>query len=318
MNAGGTEEDIKFSVVVPTYDREDSLARAIGSLLNVRTESNPYSFEVLIVDNNPSAPTRDLVEKYAAQAEFPIRYLPEPRRGVSYARNTGAAMAKGDCVAFLDDDCTVHPDWISNMMTAFVENDCDIVQGKVLLEFDYMHAPEWMDDADMANLALYDPGDEIMRAHTIMTGNTCIKKSVFRKYGFFDVRLGPGASGSAEDLEFFRRIRKEDLKILYVPDVIVYHCLLPENITKEALFKRYWSMGYSVILAGIDPRNKSTDIVRLCVKIVIRSIKSLLFGLLGNEAKKFKQQKRVALYKGKIKGIRSFPRDEVRSTTRNS
>jgi len=98
-----------------------------------------------------------------------------------------------------------------------------------------------------------------------------------------------------------------------VPDVIVYHCLLPENITKEALLRRYGSMGYSVVLAGIDPRNTGADIVRLGAKICFRFIRSLFFGLLRNEGKKFKQQKRIAFYKGKIKGIRSFARDERRS-----
>jgi len=318
MNSGGKKDNPKFSIVVPTYDREDSLAKAIASILNLRTDSNLFSFELLIVDNNPSASTKDLIEKYALQANFTIRYIPEPRRGASYARNSGIAMAGGEYIAFLDDDCTVHPDWLLNIMNAITENDCDIIQGKILLEFEDINAPEWIDDADMANLALYDPGDQVMAAQTIMTGNTCIKKSVFKKYGYFDVRLGPGASGSAEDLEFYKRMKKHGLKILYVPDVIAYHCLLPENTTKAALLKRYRSMGYSVVIAGIDSGNTAGHILKHCVKLVSRYIKLFLYSFLRNETKKFKQQKRIALYKGKIRGIRSFARDEMRSKTRES
>jgi glycosyltransferase involved in cell wall biosynthesis len=119
----------------------------------------PHPFELLIVDNNPSAGISSLVEKVSAETDFPIYYVPEPRRGPSYARNTGIRMAKGAYVAFLDDDCTVHQDWLMNLMSAFLERRCDIVQGRILLEFGVQNIPDWLDDSDMANLALFDPGD---------------------------------------------------------------------------------------------------------------------------------------------------------------
>lgn len=310
------ENTTAFSVVVPTFDREDSLARTITSILNMRTSELPGLFELLIVDNNPSSPIRNLVESFAQEAGFPIRYIPEPRRGVSRARNTGVKMSNGDYVAFVDDDCTVHPDWLLNLMNAFITKECDIVQGKVLLEFEDLNLPEWVDDSDMANFALFDPGNDVTRPHTIMTGNAGIRKSVFEKYGFFDVRLGPGAAGSAEDLEFFRRIENEGLHILYVPDVVVYHRIIKERLTKEALLDRYYKMGCGIMVSGIDSGNTHVEIIRLVWKILARSVKSFFYGLARSEIKKFKQMKKIALYKGKIRGIRSLARDFKRENFR--
>ncbi len=311
------ENTTTFSVVVPTFDREDSLAHTVTSILNMRTSELPGLFELIIVDNNPSTSIRNLVGSFARDTTFPIRYIPEPRRGVSRARNTGVKMATGDYIAFVDDDCTVQPDWLLNLMNAFIKMGCDVVQGRILLEFEDLNLPEWVDDSDMANFALFDPGNDITRPRTMMTGNTCIKKSVFEKYGYFDVRLGPGAAGSAEDLEFFKRIENEGLHIAYVPDVVVYHRIAKERLTKEALLDRYYKMGCGIMVSGIGSGHTHVEMIRLIWKILARSVKALFYGLARSEVKKFKQMKKIALYKGKIKGIRSLARDYRREDSHN-
>jgi GT2 family glycosyltransferase len=272
------------------------------------TDGLPYPFEFLIVDNNPSALTRDLVGKLASEAAFPIQCIPEPRRGACYARNTGVKMSRGDYVAFLDDDCTVHQDWLLNLMNAVREHECDIIQGKITLEFDDQRIPGWIDDSDILNFGYYDPGNQVMSATTIMTGNACVKKSVFEKYGFFDVRLGPGAAGAAEDLEFFRRMKNRGLTILYIPDVEVRHHISSERVTKSALFERSRAIGYSLTFSGIDPHHTLAHIPRLMSKIMLRFIKALLFRITRNEAREFKQRKKIACYKGKIMGIKNHAR----------
>lgn len=136
---------------------------------------------------------------------------------------------------------------------------------------------------------------------------------MFAEYGFFNTQVGPESSGSADGLEYFRRIKDKGPSILYVPDVIAYHCLGDREITRESMLQRYRRVGYSLILAGVDRRNSIARIVWLECKIMVRYFKSLVFALTGNQSRKFKQQKKIAFYQGKIKGINSLVRSGVSS-----
>ena len=310
---------IKYSIVVPTCDREDSLLRTITSILHLKTQSLAQLFELLIVDNNPSDRIRNLVEELEPEAGFPVRYIPEPRRGVSHARNTGVKMSQGDYVAFVDDDCTVHPDWLGNIMNTFLEHECDIVQGKIALHVEDTHIPEWIDETDLANLAAYDLGDEIKDADTIMTGNVCIARSVFKEFGLFDTRFGPGASGSAEDVEFFRRLKGTGIKLLYVPGALVYHHLSQERFDRKALIDRYNKMGYSITLLENDHDGAFSRILKLHWKIAARFLKWAIYHLAKDEARNYRQQRKIAYYKGKIRAYRHpMPALENRESNRLS
>ena len=98
-----------YSVVVPTLNRADSLRSAIESLLSQDT-SLPY--EIIVVDNDSSDRTRDVVESFMKKAHGRLRYVFEGVPGLSVARNAGIAAANGEVVAFIDDDAMASPDWL--------------------------------------------------------------------------------------------------------------------------------------------------------------------------------------------------------------
>jgi glycosyltransferase involved in cell wall biosynthesis len=303
-------DEIDISIVLPTCDREYCLPQTIAAILDLNSPASALSHEVLIVDNNPSEATRSAFDLFVPTAPCPLRYIPEPRRGVSFARNTGVREARGEYIAFVDDDCTVDPDWLRNIMSAFDRHACDIVQGKVLLSFEDSHVPEWIDQTDLANFALYDCGDEAIPATTIMGGNVCIRRSVFEEHGLFDVRLGGGAAGSGEDLEFFQRIRDKDVKILYVPDVVVHHRIVAERLTEEALLDRYYRIGYSRALLQNGRHNGNLRSLYLQWKLLGRFIRRFYYDLVGNEIKEFKLRKRIALHRGELAGTHATPNAE--------
>ena len=120
-----------ISVVLATYNRASSLQVTLESLLALVSPAG-LSWELLVVDNNSTDLTRLNVEKFAAIAKFPVRYVFERKQGRSAALNTGIVDARGEIVAFTDDDVILHRDWLVNLNRTFDEFDCAAVAGRVL------------------------------------------------------------------------------------------------------------------------------------------------------------------------------------------
>jgi glycosyltransferase involved in cell wall biosynthesis len=91
------------------------------------------SWEVILVDNNSDDDTRLVFEEFEKHYESKIRYIFEEKRGISHARNRGIKAARGEIIAFTDDDVIVDNYWIQNIEKAFKEhNDVACVGGKIL------------------------------------------------------------------------------------------------------------------------------------------------------------------------------------------
>jgi glycosyltransferase involved in cell wall biosynthesis len=106
---------VKVSVVVPTRDRPQALARCLAALAAQDTESA----EVVVVDDG----SHDRAEVERAASEGPeVRLVRLPGRGPAAARNIGARAAAGDVVCFTDDDCEPQPDWLRLLATAAAEH----------------------------------------------------------------------------------------------------------------------------------------------------------------------------------------------------
>lgn len=111
-----TFSDKKVCVVIPTFKRSYGLKAAIESLFNQDT-MDP-NIRILVVDNNPVQAEKELVERLSHSFQHPIDYVHEEKAGVSNARNA-AMKCLGDTryLAFLDDDMTVSPKWLSSLIS---------------------------------------------------------------------------------------------------------------------------------------------------------------------------------------------------------
>ena len=124
---------MKFSVVIATYNRADELPRTLDSLSEMKT-TGPW--EVVIVDNNSSDNTRDVVLERVGSFPVPLHYIFEREQGRSAALNAGIRAARGEIIAITDDDVRVDPEWLVNAEQALVRLQCDYLGGKAL--------PIWM------------------------------------------------------------------------------------------------------------------------------------------------------------------------------
>lgn len=218
--------------MIPTCANAGSLQRTIASVLDTGYEP----LEILVVENRPpAASTREVVEEvFAGQ---PVRYLEEPRRGASFARNAGLARATGEIVAFTDDDVIVDPSWIDRACAAFANVEhAACVTGRIL--------PRALDTPSrvlFAELTSFDKGAEerifrlpesriveplfpYVAGHIGSGANIFIRREVALEMGGFDPVLGPGtASVGAEDLDLFVRLAQDGRTIVYDPTVMLMH-----------------------------------------------------------------------------------------------
>jgi GT2 family glycosyltransferase/SAM-dependent methyltransferase len=225
--AVGSGDRPSVSVAVCTRDRPEALERCLRSI----AEATDAPDEVLVIDNAPhAASTRDVLRDFPA-----FRYLPEPRPGLSIARNAAVRAATCELLAFVDDDVVVHPLWLTALRRAFAEPDVLAVTGLVLpaeLETEAQVAFETIFGGFGQGFerARYDR--DFLRATVAYAmpvwkigagANMAIRRAAFELVGQFDERLGAGAAGCSEDSEFWYRLIAEGWACCYEPDSIVFH-----------------------------------------------------------------------------------------------
>ncbi len=212
-------EEVTISVVICTNNRGAGLITCLQRLEEMEVPSNVL-WELILVDNNSTDNTESVVAQFAAKSRLDVRYVPEKRPGLSHARNAGIAAARGDIVAFTDDDCMVDKGWLGAIVREF-EADPALsgIGGRVEL-FDIRDKPVTITTCNERRLLSLT--DEFVGF--IHGCNMAFSRVAFKRIGFFDPRLGAGTRVmSAEDSDFLYRALKAGLKVVYSPDILVYH-----------------------------------------------------------------------------------------------
>jgi glycosyltransferase involved in cell wall biosynthesis len=103
-----------FTVAIPVYNGAKTLPQVL-TRLRAQTFTTPLRWEVLVIDNNSTDQTPQVVEAFQADwlADVPLKYFCETRQGISYARQRAIAEAEGEFIGFLDDDNFAAPDWVA-------------------------------------------------------------------------------------------------------------------------------------------------------------------------------------------------------------
>jgi len=235
------------SIVIPTYKRARALPRVIGSALNQTFPASQY--EVLIVDNNSPDDTADVIEGIAREHPGRVRRLFETRQGVSYARQAGIDQARGDIVAFFDDDVRVARDWVATIVEALdAHPEVQCVGGRVLPVWPAA-PPAWLTPDHWAPLALQDYGDQPMLMSSanprgLISANLACRKEVLERVGGFSPALQrvKDGIGSLEDDDWNRRFWKAEGVGLYEPTLLAWTDVAPERLTRA--YHRRWHLGH--------------------------------------------------------------------------
>jgi len=227
------------SIIICTADRPNSLKQTLDSLAQVDLPAD-ITAEVLIVDNRPNKSLA--VVESVDLSPVTLRYIPETRCGLTFARNTGLSQSTGDIIAFTDDDIRFRVDWIEKLTAPILSGEADAVAGAIAIAPHLMR--HWMRDIHRSFLAEMDGFEPT--GHLSMVGaNMAFSRKVLCKLSGFDVNLGAGRLGFVDDGLFSEQLVAEGFKLTFCPEAEVEHHFDPSRLTRQSLLEHARGIGRS-------------------------------------------------------------------------
>ncbi len=273
----------RFSIIVPTFNRASLCVSAVQSVL---AQDTSVSYEIIVVDNNSTDDTRERIPALCRQAPDRLRYVFEPRQGASAARNAGIAVARGEIIAFIDDDVVVPPGWLRALAEAYgAHPDAWCVGGRIVLALPQV-LPRWFSrrsrslTTPLGQLDLGDATIERRYPDQVFGGNFTVRRDVLDRVGAFDTALGPAANHriESEESELCWRIQEAGGIVYYCGAAVVTHVVPDGRLTKRYFRRRmYWG---GRTWAVLDRKDifwiRRRDLVKTARRMVSNAIRSWL------------------------------------------
>lgn len=240
---------MKLSIIISTYNRAESLVRCLESVIKQNADKSQW--ECIVVNNNSKDDTVQRVEAFVKGCpEVNIRLVEEKQQGLSFSRNRGIAEAKGEILAFIDDDETINEGFVSAYIDLFDNHGAFAAAGvvKACYESGRPKQMSYYPEKMIANPI--DLGDNIITITSSITpagGNMAFNRELFNLYGGFDTNLGRKGEEllGCEENDIFARLRNLGERVFYTPKAIVYHHIPDSKLTLEYIDKLSYGVGKS-------------------------------------------------------------------------
>lgn len=262
-------------IVIATYNAEKRIGRTLDSMCEMarHTVLAEDSWRIIVVNNNSSDKTREIVEGY--KDRLPLEILDCSAPGKSKAQNLAVENIKADLIVFSDDDVEVAPDWMDKMVACANQNpDFDIFSGFIkgyweeeldqdLRSWIPVGSTYALHDEDMVSGAC-DPGK-------VWGPNMALRRSVFEAGFRFDERIGPTPAkfyAMGEETDLAKRAAAQGFQTYFNAEAVVKHLVKKETATEAWIIRRAERLGYGIFATGKDnyPR-KMPDFVPVFLEI---------------------------------------------------
>jgi glycosyltransferase involved in cell wall biosynthesis len=289
---------LQLTIIIPTKNRAQILTELLESIRQLDHVGTIHP-EIIVADNNSCDSTYDVAVSIAKNFPTTIRALKVVRPGKSAAINDAAKAATGEILAFLDDDVVVDKTWLTAVKSFFRAGEYLVGQGLIRLQSQAQDNPETLRLIERyRTIPRLEFGRDVKTLKTLNGANFFVSREVFDRVGGFDERIGPGASGTSEDVEFAHRLARCSVPIGYAPTAIVYHRIDPDRLT-EAYFKQsHWRQGASRFL--IRRRGYPAiffDLLRVTAHYGYHTV-------MRNERKRYRSKGRIYHYLGMMNARR--------------
>ena len=221
--------ETSVSILICTCSRAEDLRQTLEAIGRLTVPAG-YQCSVTVVDNASTDGTAALVQSYVLP-NMPLHYLPEPRRGKGYAYNAGIAGTSGDILLFTDDDVRPPENWIEGMCSPIAAGRAEAVAGGLRLAA-HLHRP-WMQDEHLGWLASSErlPKDAVI---PLVGANMAFSRRVLERVPGFDIELGPGAKGHADDTLYSYQLEKAGCRLETALSVEAEHHLQESRLARKA------------------------------------------------------------------------------------
>ena len=231
-----------LSIIICSYNRASYISDALTSLYG--QSSGLDDFEVIIVDNNSIDNTKEVYAQWRqTNTNGQFTFISETKQGASFARNTGAAIAKGEWVCFMDDDAVATTDYVKNIIKHIQDQPFIVGFGGRIIPKYIPGEPKWMSyyvSSLVGNFDYAPTACAFENGKYPLESNMIVKKSVYDQIGGFNVNL-PGVVGTlrigGEGKELFYKIIALGHTIYYDPSICVHHVVEVKKLTSEYMYR---------------------------------------------------------------------------------
>jgi succinoglycan biosynthesis protein ExoM len=251
-----------ITVCICTFRRMPLLPRLFEKLAALKLPEN-VSLSVAIVDNDAAGSARDIVAQLAQKYNLATDYEIETERNFALVRNRIVRLAKGDFIAFIDDDEVPVANWLTFLLDTMQHYDADGVLGPVRPYFDET-PPTWLVKSHLCDRPVHPTGMQ-MRWNQCRSGNVLLKKNIFdEKKILFDARYATGG----EDVDFFKRADAAGCKFFWCEEAAAYELVPPDRLKKSYYLKRALLQG-TISLKYADGKNSLPGRIKMFLKALV-------------------------------------------------
>jgi glycosyltransferase involved in cell wall biosynthesis len=270
---------VRLSVIVATRNRAYAIRACLDSIATAIAEAAPLEAEVVVVDNASIDNTAEIVKAWAAGNGGRVRLLHEPKAGLARALNRAIRFSRGKVLAFTDDDCQVHREFVRDLLRYDDQDEGLVLRGG---------RTELGDPTDLPVTINISPTPmrwtrsmKSARHHHIagaLNGcNMVMRAALVDQVGFFDENFGAGSYiGSGSDSDFMYRAYLAGATLEYVPDMTVFHYHGRKTAADGYKVKRRYAIANGALLARYI--FKYPDFCRVTVREFLNSVFSILSG----------------------------------------
>jgi glycosyltransferase involved in cell wall biosynthesis len=239
----------EVSIIICTYNRDAYIEESIKAIFEQSTDRN--LFELIVINNNSTDKTDEICKtlnrKYTS---LTFRYYLEFQQGLSFARNRGIKEAKGNILAFIDDDAIAEKDFICNLLTFYrLHPEVSATGGRIYPRFE-VKKPKWLSSFLLPLISVLDLGNYPkpfpFKKYPI-GANMALRREVIAKVLDFNTLLGRNGENlqGGEEKDLFIRIRANGFSIWYIPNAIVHHVISASRLKPEFIKKLGTGIGRS-------------------------------------------------------------------------
>ncbi|MFZ5376364.1 MAG: glycosyltransferase [Patescibacteria group bacterium] len=238
---------MKFSIIIPTYNRNRSLLRLVGQLMNQNYKKDDY--EIIVVDNGCDINCQRELEKLKSDF-LNIYYFKEHKPGQSFSRNMGIKKSNFDTVICIDDDCSVKKNFLLSYANSWTKHkDAVIIGGKIVADINNKSEKKWLIDQFpwCFGATVCKKTKELQLGEFVFGGNISFKKNLVGS-PFFNTMFGRTDrrkifTFGGEDYELCTRMILKNRKIFFDKNIVVTNHVNDERFSYSYIATRFYFVG---------------------------------------------------------------------------
>jgi len=262
-----------ISVCVCTFHRPELLARLLNGLCK-QSPKGEFSYSIVVADNDYLESARSTVNDIAGRTAIQMTYCVEATKSISLARNRALEHAKGDLIAFIDDDEVPPTNWLFLLSKALIDYEASGIFGPVRPYFD-SEPPLWIIKGSFFNRPEHPTG-YIMPWQECRAGNVLIRKGIIEDMStVFDPKFG----ANAEDIDLFRRLKDAGHRFIWCNEASVDEVVSPNRWKRSFMINRALLRGKTSLL---HPGQRLRSVLKSLVAVPAYGLALPFLQLLGH------------------------------------